>query len=231
MHRSVSPWPNPNPNVDAICNSLKRSAAIRSVDPQITRAIEDPAELYQLWLLESPAFGSKQVPYEQLLDRWRAFPEGITVLLQSGQIIGSIEIWPLSPDVANRFCSGQITEHEIDASPMTTFRQSPCANWYLSGMMLQSAKRHTRAIHSLVAGMGAIFVDQFRFRFPLTILALGYSREGIRCLHRFGFRKQKSATDLPDRCPLYSIQIGSWKQGFRFFTTRRLVGDYSKAAA
>jgi hypothetical protein len=209
---------------DAFSKLLREFAARYHSEQEITRTIANPAELHQLWTLDSLAYGQYQMPYEQLLERWQAYPNGITTLFHQTEIQGSIEIWPLSATVAQRFCDGQISEREIAADQMLPFVHEPCANWYLSGMMLRTMQRRTQAIKALITGTWSIFVPNSHFQFPLTILALGYSREGICFLRRFGFHKLNSELTTPDRCPLYAIRIDSWEDGVRFMRSRCLLG-------
>jgi hypothetical protein len=209
---------------DLVCRRLKRVAERCHPDQEVTRTIASPEELERLWRLDSTAYGNCTIPFAQLLDWWRAYPKGITALFHETAIQGAIEIWPLTRSVAQRLHAGEISEKEITAQNMLPLREAPCANWYLSGMMLRRMQRKTTAVKSLLVGTCAIFVAQSRLQFPLTISALGYSREGICFLRRFGFRKLKSDKVMPDRCPLYALEIKTWEDGVRFMRSRCLLG-------
>jgi hypothetical protein len=206
-----------------LCQTLKKVAARYHSDRETTRTIAGSTELERLWKLDSAAYGNCSIPFEQLLDWWRAYPNGITALFHESVIQGAIEIWPLSSSVAQKLCAGEISEREITADQMRPFVEAPCAHWYLSGMMLRTMHRRTAAIKAVITGTWSIFVSQSHLQFPLTISALGYSKEGICFLRRFGFRKLQNAKAMPDRRALYSLQIDSWEDGVRFMRSRSLL--------
>jgi hypothetical protein len=209
----------------ALCQTLKKVAARYHSDQQVTRTIASPFELERLWTLDSSAYGNCSIPFEQLLRWWQAYPNGITALFQQAVIQGAIEIWPLSGSIAQKLCAGKLSEREITADQMRPFVEAPCAHWYLSGMMLRTMQRKTAAIKAIITGTWSIFVAQSHFQFPMTISALGYSKEGICFLRRFGFRKLQNENAMPDRCALYSLQIDSWEDGVRFMRSRCLLGS------
>jgi hypothetical protein len=209
---------------DGFYRTLKRVAARYHSEHEATRTITCQSELERLWKLDSSAYGNCSIPFDQLLDWWQAYPNGITALFHKAAIQGAIEIWPLSNTIAQKLYAGEISEREITADQMRPFVQAPCAHWYLSGMMLRTMHRKTAAIKAIITGTWSIFVSQSTFQFPITVAALGYSKEGICFLRRFGFRKLQSANVMPDRCALYSLQIDSWEDGVRFMRSRCLLG-------
>jgi len=213
-----------NTDKGVLCQTLKKVSARYHADQETTRTIANASELYRLWKVDSSAYGHCSIPFEQLLEWWRAYPNGITALFHKSEIQGAIEIWPLGNSVAQKLCAGELSEKEITADQMRPFVDVPCAHWYLSGMMLRTLQRKTAAIKAILAGTCSSFVAHSQFQFPMTILALGYSKEGICFLRRFGFRKLRSEKAMPDRCALYSLHIDTWEAGVRLMRSRCLLG-------
>jgi hypothetical protein len=212
------------PDKGSLSRTLKEFAARCHSDQEVTRTIANRAELEQLWALDSSAYGICTIGFEQLQDWWRAYPNGITALFHQTTILGAIEIWPLSSAVADQLCAGELNERDITADQMRPFVAAPCRHWYLSGFMLRTMQRKTAAVKALIIGTCSNFVANFHFQFPMTILALGYSKEGICFLRRFGFRKLQNRVSMPDRCALYALRIDTWEDGVRFLRSRCLLG-------
>ncbi len=212
----------------ALCSTLKKVAARYHATQQLSRTISCTTDLERLWELDFLTYGSCSIPFHQLLEWWQAYPNGIIALFHQTVIQGAIEIWPLSSSVAQQFSAGKLHERDIPADQMRPFVTSPCANWYLSGMMLRTMQRRTTAIKAILAATCSIFVANSHFQFPMTISALGYSKEGIRFLRRFGFHKMQSEKTMPDRCPLYSLRVNTWEDGVHLMRSRCLLGKFAK---
>ncbi len=196
---------------------------------QLTRTISCTSELERLWKLDSLTYGSCSIPFQQLLEWWQAYPNGIIALFHQTVIQGAIEIWPLSSSVAQQFSAGKLRERDIPADQMCPFVTSPCANWYLSGMMLRTMQRRTTAIKAILAATCSIFVANVTFSVSNDHFgARLFQRRVFDFLRRFGFHKMHSGKTMPDGCPLYALQVNTWLEGVQLMRSRCLLGRFTK---
>jgi hypothetical protein len=95
---------------------------------------------------------------------------------------------------------------------MRTFREAPTRFWYVSGIVLRPELRGTRAVRILLSHGVRSWLSSANIEFPSELLALAYSEQGQSLLDRLNFFKIQNATSMPDRVPLFGLQLDSKQQ-------------------
>jgi hypothetical protein len=101
-----------NPCLAAIRDALRNFCAD---DRQQLRVgpVRSPAELEDLWAIDSAAYGEASITYEKFQDWWSSFPLGLWALFFRNRIMGAIGLWPLSPRCSRLLKSAQFKESQL----------------------------------------------------------------------------------------------------------------------
>ena len=92
------------------------------------------------------------------------------------------------------------------------FRDAPARYWYVSGIVLRPELIGGRAIRILLSrGVGS-WLSSPNIHFPSELLALAYSKQGQALLEGFNFFKVQNADMMPDRVPLFGLELASKEQ-------------------
>jgi hypothetical protein len=95
--------------------------------------------------------------------------------------------------------------------------------WYASGIVLRPELIGGRAIRILLShGVGS-WLSSANIQFPSELLALAYSKRGQAVLEGFNFFKIQNADTMPDRAPLFGLQLPD-KQHLISFLKHRGIG-------
>ena len=74
--------------------------------------------------------------------------------------------------------------------------------------LMEELPRHLVALEEVIrAREAAIERDTVQIHFPCQLLALAYSRQGEALLEGFNFFKLQHASTMPDRAPLFCLQL------------------------
>jgi hypothetical protein len=122
-------------------------------------AIRSPAELQELWAIDSAAYGEASITLETFMGWWRSYPSGLKVLFLQGRIVGALGIWPLSDRCARRLTDGRIKESEITGRMMCAWEQAcsfPVCIWHCPG----AENRWKQCDKSIVFSRHSFVVDQ-----------------------------------------------------------------------
>jgi len=107
----------------------------------------------------------------------------------------------------SRFRSGSIARKSHNRFGLCDFRA-----WYISGIVLRPELRGTRAVRILLSSGIRSWLSSANVEFPSELLALAYSEQGQSLLERLNFFKIQNARSMPDRVPLYGLQLPSKQQ-------------------
>src|SRR5258708_29804001 len=84
--------------------------------------------------------------------------------------------------------------------------------WYISGIVLRSELRGGRAIKILLSPAIGCLLARAHIHFPCDLLSLAYSEQGQAVLEGFDFFKLQKAKAVPDRVPLFSLEVSDREQ-------------------
>ncbi len=172
----------------------------------VVRNIADEAELKELWEIDNEGYGDASIPFDTFIEWWRAYPSGLFALFEGSAIVGGFGLWPLRRTVFKEFAEGKRRERDIKARSLERNQgRTSLRNWYVSGIVLKTRFRKTKAIKMLLSGALSAWLKRIKNEQTLSICALAYSREGEAMLKRFGFHKYKDVTETVDRYPIYAL--------------------------
>jgi hypothetical protein len=200
-----------NPCLAAIRDALRNFCAD---DHQQLRVgpVRSPAELEDLWAIDSAAYGEASITYEKFQDWWSCFPPGLRALFFRNRIMGAIGLWPLSPRCSRLMKLAQLKESQLIGRTMRTYLGSPAQSWYVSGIVLRPQLIGSRAIRVLLSqGMGS-WLNSPNIAFPCELLALAYSAQGQALLEGFNFFRIQNGAAMPDRVPLFGLELDTREQ-------------------
>lgn len=170
-------------------------------------------------------YGEASIAYDKFEDWWRCYPFGLRALFFRTRVMGAIGIWPLSTRCAGLLKASRLKESEIAGSQMRAFRDVPARYWYVSGIVLRPELIGGRAIRILLSrGVGS-WLSSPNIHFPSELLALAYSKQGQALLEGFNFFKVQNACMMPDRVPLFGLQLDSKEQFVSSLKERGLEND------
>jgi len=174
--------------------------------------IRSCGELHDLWAIDNEAYGEASIAYDKFEEWWRCYPYGLRALFFRTRVMGAIGIWPLSARCAGLLKASRLKESEIRGPQMRAFRDAPARYWYVSGIVLRPELIGGRAIRILLShGVGS-WLSTSNIHFPSELLALAYSKQGQALLEGFNFFKVQNAGMMPDRVPLFGLQLASKEQ-------------------
>ena len=177
-------------------------------DPQLrVGQIRSNAELEDLWAIDNEAYGEASISYETFREWWRSFSPGLQALFFRNCVMGAIGIWPLSDRCARLFAAGCLKESALAGRTMHAFLDVPAHHWYMSGIVLRPELIGGRAVRVLLSHGLKSLLASVQIDFPCQLLALAHSRQGQALLEGFNFFKLQNASAMPDKVPLFSLQV------------------------
>ena len=179
-------------------------------------------ELHDLWAIDSEAYREASITYEKFEDWWRNYPSGLRAIFFRTRVMGAIGIWPLSSSCAGLLKAARLKESEITGRQMRVFRHAQARYWYVSGIVLRLELIGGRAIRILLSRSVGSWLSSGNIEFPSELLALAYSKKGETLLEGFNFFKIQNATMMPDRVPLFGLQLADKQQLVSFLKDRGL---------
>jgi hypothetical protein len=184
---------------------FKKAFAIEQQKNAISvRNIVTIAEFERLDALYHSCFGASSVPTEVLKSWWNAQPKGLIGLFKEDELIGGVSMWSMDEDTFHKIKNGAIKEQEILATNLDNHSYD---KYYASEIAIKSEERNIFHLFKLLQGS----MEQLKetSSYPASILALGYSPQGINILEKFGFTQQLNANETPDNLPLFRLTINS----------------------
>ena len=192
-----------NPGLAAIREALRHFCPCDDHQQLRVGPVRSPAELEDLWAIDSAAYAEASITYEKFKDWWLGFPPGLGALFFKNRVMGAIGIWPLSPRCAWQLKTARLKESQLIGRAMHAFVSRPARFWYVSGIVLRPQLVGSRAIKVLLSqGIGS-WLRSPRIEFPCELLALGYSAQGQALLEGFNFYRIQNADAMPDQVPLF----------------------------
>lgn len=182
--------------------------------------VESIAQLRELFAIDADAYGDCSLEFETFRDWWERYGWGSRVLLADDQrIIASVGIYPLQPQQADDFERGAIPESALRPVQWIDDRFDPVSNWYVSGIVVAEDLRGWASPLGKLLRFGiASWLDSRHIAYPASVLSLGQSDLGKRCLEMLGFEKLQDAAQMPDRCDLYKLVLSDRSRTHAQFT-------------
>jgi hypothetical protein len=162
-----------------------------------TRAIRTPEEFQALDALYQMSFGEASVPTATLRAWHEAYPQGLIGLFEGSQLVGGISVWALRESAYAQFSQGGIKERALSAADLAPEGGS---FFYLSEIAVYPGRGSRARLLALLDAMMAHL--SLYGRFPLQVLGLAYSNEGMRIMQRLGFMPWLSAEETADGLPM-----------------------------
>jgi hypothetical protein len=201
-----------NPCLAAIREALRHFCANDNHQQLRVGPVRSPAELEDLWAIDSAAYGEASISYEKFQDWWSSFPLGLRALFFRNRVMGGIGIWPLSNRCTRLLKAAQLKESQLIGRTMRSYLDSPARFWYVSGIVLRPQLIGSRAIRVLLSqGMGS-WLKAPNIEFPGELLALAYSAQGQALLEGFNFFRIQNAAAMPDHVPLFGLELDTREQ-------------------
>jgi hypothetical protein len=201
-----------NPCLAAIREALRHFCANDNHQQLRVGPVRSPAELEDLWAIDSAAYGEASITYERFQDWWSSFPLGLRALFFQNRVMGAIGIWPLSNQCSRLLKAAKLKESQLIGRTMRKYLASPSRFWYVSGIVLRPQLIGSRAIRVLLSqGMGS-WLESRKIDFPCELLALAYSAPGQALLEGFNFFRIQNATAMPDHVPLFGLELENREQ-------------------
>jgi hypothetical protein len=201
-----------NPCLAAIREALRNFCADDDHQQLRVGPVRSPAELEDLWAIDSVAYGEASITYEKFQDWCSSFPLGLRALFFRNRVMGAIGIWPLAKRCARFLKSAQLKESQLIGRTMRSYLDSPARFWYVSGIVLRPQLIGSRAIRVLLSqGIGS-WLKSPNVEFPCELLALAYSTQGQALLEGFNFFRIQNGTAMPDRAPLFGLELDTREQ-------------------
>lgn len=164
--------------------------------------VRHESQLRELWQIDAHAYGDHSLAYEPFLDWWERYPFGSRCLILNGKIIASIGIYPLYPEQANLFSTGQISEGELHPVSLDDCKQG-VANWYFSGLVIVPEFQNRRIVRPLVRLGVREWMHSGHLTYPISLYSLGQTVRGQKVLKLWGMRIIVPGYKLPDKLDLY----------------------------
>jgi transcriptional regulator with XRE-family HTH domain len=214
--------PLDNPHLSALREALRHIDDRQEELKLRMGEIRSPAELRDLWLIDNSAYGNANIAFEHLSALWKAFPLGLRVLFFENEIMGAMGIWPVSRPWAERLQAARLREAQLKDWMIRRQRNRPTDCWYVTGIVLREQLIGGRGSKMLLRdGLGS-WLRRAKIKFPCQILALAFSQHGRRLLERFQFFRVQDEVTMPDKCPLYRLDLSSRSALIELLRQRRL---------
>jgi hypothetical protein len=139
-------------------------------------------------------------------------PLGLAGLVFSKPRYGAIGIWPLSNRCTRLLKTAQLKESQLIGRTMRSYLDSPARFWYVSGIVLRPQLIGSRAIRVLLSQDMGSWLKSPNIEFPGELLALAYSAQGQALLEGFNFFRIQNAAAMPDRVPLFGLELDTREQ-------------------
>ncbi len=211
---------NLSPHV-AACEQL-----LKVLEPKseiVVETIDTLERLEELWRIDSEAYGNCSLTLEEFSAWWRRYEFGSRNLISQGRIAASIGIYPLYPEQALLFSTGQMEESDLTPVTLTECEQCPVSDWYFSGIVVRNDLRGWGSPLPMLLKLGiGYWLASGHVAYPLSAWAIAEYSAGARLLNFLGFSKFKDGSLLPDGYDLYRLHLACEREALTVFRTRGL---------
>ena len=209
---------------------LEISESIRMLRGQndlSVRTVSSKSELRSLWRLDVELYGQEDmISYEIFLAWWTACPIGAHVLVDDGEIVGALGLWPLREAAFKELLRGLRPESRLSSRSFHSAKDAARArHWYAAGVTLRPEYRKRIHLHALKILIGAACRDLFMTvagQSSIDICALAYTEEGKALLRRLRFSEYRQASGTVYKFPVYAL-LGVAPQDLRARIEQRLA--------
>lgn len=149
----------------------------------------------------------------QVTGWWSKNRRGNLLAVYGDEVIGGIDIWPITPRAYEAFKCGAMTEKTLDAESIESDTATQRRHWYVGSISLDASvqPRRVRAEILLRLVLAAIReCVRAEPAFPARVLAEAWSAEGRRMLVRLaGFQPVTAVDTASDAARLYELDFES----------------------
>jgi hypothetical protein len=186
--------------------ALKTIWAVTPADKRFeVRTVSDEAQLRELWEIDTESYGPASITFDTFSEWWKCYPTGLFALFEGEEIVGGFGIWPLSTKAFRDFVEGRIRERELGSRHIVSLKQRSRTSWYISGIVLKTRRRKTKAIRELISNaLKRWLSDLPTLAASISVCALAYSKDGEALLRRFGFHCYRHANETIDHYPVFA---------------------------
>lgn len=199
------------------------------------RLAETQQDLENIHAIEYPVFGELAFTVAQQQAWLKRFPAGIFVMErdvstkaggQGTEFLGNFHLWPVAPDLANRFKQGQLTYSDL--LPVTMADVVAAGGWPLwriASLFVEAAYRVPTAdnpVALLLAHALNLWADSGHVSYPVELFSTGFTIQGQRLLERFGFAPEVPAEQMANQRPLFVKRATSKNDLFAILGQRGL---------
>lgn len=162
---------------------------------------------------------------EQVFEWWQKYNNGNWLAEYCGDIVGGIDMWPITDKVYNDLVSGEIGEEEINKDSLES-NENKLSYWYIASISLDMRmqnKRYRKAL--LIKMLSSMIRENFlpaivTTEYPIKLIALTWTVKGENFVRRAGFKfvgKRKSQGRIADE-NIYQIVFSSREDIINYVT-------------
>jgi hypothetical protein len=199
-------------------NKLKLNNYRKSGRSFIVRYIETTKELEALSEIDSKYFGNANISYSKLYEWWLSDKYAIVALFLENEIYGAMGIFPITKRWINQFYNGKVGEASLDEKTIKKAKIIPCADWYISGIVVKDVVKNPFAFPHLLIESTKYWIMNRQIKYPANLWAIATSKEGENLLTRFDFHLERPSNHVYDHFPLY-------KRTFDFDDIKIIIGE------
>jgi hypothetical protein len=170
------------------------------------RPAANEREASAAWKLDQAEYGNAALDLERFLSWWSAYPRGLWLLLEGGEPIGSLGLWPLRRAAFHDIATGRRAEKQLENADFAPFSDARSTrSWYCSGLIVAPAARGGRGAAARRLLRGAL--EGWAAGGPLTstvdFCAVAFTAEGDRIARRLGMTVQRPSGSSVSEYPVY----------------------------
>jgi hypothetical protein len=172
----------------------------------VVRPAANEREVSEAWKLDEAEYGNAALGLERLLEWWSVYPRGLWLLVEDGEPIGSLGIWPLRRAAFHDIATGRRAEKQlesVDFSPSSDARST--RSWYCSGLIVAPAARAGRGAAAWLLLRGALegWAAGGALTSTVDFCAVAFTPQGDRIARRLGMTVQRPSGSSVSEYPVY----------------------------
>jgi hypothetical protein len=181
----------------------ERSAVPSALRP---RPAANEIEVISAWKLDEAEYGNAALSLDLLLRWWSVYPRGLWLLIEDGEPVGSLGLWPLRRSAFHDLATGRRAEKQLEGSDFAPLADARSArSWYCSGLIVARSARARRAAaaRSLLRGALEGWAANGAFASRVDLCAVAYTPDGLRLMRRLGMIEQRPSGFSVSEYPVY----------------------------
>lgn len=194
---------------DKMINDFWTIANSVSIDNLHCQPVTNEADFTAIDKLYQYCFKDSSVPTDVLNTWWRKQQSGLISLRNKDKVVGGLSYWRLTKASFTRLSGGLLKERDLSPDDLSVKNEG---YFYISEIAISES--YLNKGYSFLLLQAVIFQIEKIFKSTnkqLSLLALGYSNEGIALLTKMNFKQILDATQTLDKQPLYLLEINSYE--------------------